>query len=158
MGIDDTIQVLVKVRAGIDKSGPQTTERPDALIAGLNDLYIASTGNRDFDELFECCDVGSPSITLVVGIGIEFDLQKVVGNMRTKLRIRQPDRADEIGTAGIVWSHGRYDFVYDNDAGRLRISHKYSHRRVDTKSVSSIVTRMIDYALEYLEEVKAAAK
>jgi hypothetical protein len=46
MEIDDTIQALVKVRAGIDKRGPQTAKRPDALIADLNDLYIASTKDR----------------------------------------------------------------------------------------------------------------
>jgi hypothetical protein len=78
-------------------------------------------------------------------------------NMRTRLHILQPGRADGIGNAGIVWSHGRYDFVYDSDSGSLRISHVYSHKRVDTKSVSSIVKKMIDYAIDYLEEVKASA-
>jgi hypothetical protein len=89
---------------------------------------------------------------------VEFDHKRVMASMRTKLHIIQPGPADEIGTAGIVWSHRRYDFVYDHDAGLLRISHKYSHKRIDTKSVSSIVKRMIDHALEYLEEVKASAK
>jgi hypothetical protein len=70
----------------------------------------------------------------------------------------QPGRADEIGKAGVVWSHGRYDFVYDCDSRSLRLSHKYSHKRVDTKSVSSIAKQMIDYAIGYLEEVKAPAK
>lgn len=158
MEIDDTIQVLLKVRRSIDQWVPRTTTRPDALIADLNDLYVGSTENRDFDELFEYDDVGSPSITLSVGIDAEFDPKRVMENVRTKLHIVRPGAADEIGTAGIVWSHGRYDFVYDHDAGLLRISHKYSHERIDTKSVSSIVTRMIDLALEYLEEVKASAK
>jgi hypothetical protein len=44
-------------------------------------------------------------------------------------------QADEIGKTGIVWSHRRYDFMYDDDSGLLRISHKYSHKREDTKSV-----------------------
>ena len=35
---------------------------------------------------------------------------------------------------------------------------RYSHKRVDTKSVSSIAKQMIDYAIDYLEEVKASAK
>ncbi len=67
-------------------------------------------------------------------------------------------KIDEIGNAGVVWSSGRYDFVYDEDAGLLRISRKYSHRRVDTKSVVSIVKKMINCALAYRYEVKASAK
>jgi hypothetical protein len=158
MEIDDTIQTLAKIRQAIDTWVPQRTTRPDALIADLNDLYVASTENRDFDELFEFDDVGSASITLLVSIEAGFDLHRVMENLRTKLHILQPGRADEIGNAGVVWSHGRYDFVYDRDSGSLRISHKYSHKRVDTKSVSSIAKQMIDYATDYLEEVKAAAK
>ena len=157
MEIDDTIQALVKVRQSIDTWVPRRTTRPDALVADLNDLYIASTENRDFDELFEYDDVGGPSITLIVSIEVEFDLQKVMENLRTRLRIKQPGQADEIGNAGVVWSHGRYDFVYDDNLGALRISHRYSHKRVDTKSVSSIAKQMIDYAVAYLEEVKASA-
>jgi len=158
MEIDDTIQALARIRQSIDKWVPQGTTRPDALIADLNDLYVGSTENRDFDELFEYDDVGSPSITLIVSIEVEFDLRKVMENMQTRLHAIQPGRADEIGKAGIVWSHGRYDFVYDSDSGSLRISHRYSHKRVDTKSVSSIARQMIDYAMDYLEEVKASAK
>jgi len=157
MKIDDTIQALVKIRESIDIWVPEKITRPDALIADLNDLYVASTKNRDFDELFEYDDVGSPSITLIVSIEVEFDLQNVMENMRTRLHITQPGRADEIGNAGIVWSQGRYDFVYDDNLGALRISHQYSHKRVDTKSVSSIAKQMIDYAVAYLEEVKASA-
>ena len=158
MEIDDTIQTLAKVRQSIDTWIPQATTRPDALIADLNDRYVASTENRDFDELFEYDDVGSPSITLLVNIEVKFDLQRVMENLRTKLRILRPGRADEIGKAGVVWSYGRYDFVYDRDSGSLRISHKYSHKRVDTKSVASIAGQMIDHALDYLEEVKASAQ
>jgi hypothetical protein len=157
MEIEDTIQALVKVRQSIDTWVPRRTTRPDALIADLNDLYIASTENRDFDELFEYDDVGGPSITLIVSIEVEFDLKRVMENLRTRLRIKQPGRADEIGNAGVVWSRGRYDFVYDSNSESLRISHRYSHKRVDTKSVSSIAKQMIDYAIAYLEEVKASA-
>ena len=156
MKIDDTIEALVKIRQSIDTWVPQRTTRPDALIADLNDLYVASTENRDFDELFEYDDVRSPSITLILSIEVEFDLKKVMENIRTRLHIIQPRRADEIGSAGVVWSHGRYDFVYDDNLGALRISHRYSHKRVDTKSVSSIAKQMIDYAIAYLEEVKAS--
>lgn len=158
MEIDDTIQTLARIRQAIGTWVPQTTTRPDALIADLNDLYVASTKNRDFDELFEYNDVGSPSITLVVSIEEKFDLKEVMENLRTRLHILQPGRADEIASAGIVWSHGRYDFVYDRDSGSLRLSHKYSHKRVDTKSVSSIAKQMIDYAIDYLGEVKLSAK
>jgi hypothetical protein len=158
METDDIIQALTKIRQSIDTCVAKTTARPDALIADLNDLYVESTENRDFDELFEYDDVGSPCITLVVSIEVEFDLQRVMENLRTRLHIIQPGRADDIENAGIVWSHGRYDFVYDERSGALRISHRYSHKRVDTKSVSSIARQMIDYAIDYLEEVKAAAK
>jgi hypothetical protein len=158
MGIDDTIQMLARIRQSMDKWVQQSTSRPDALIAELNDLYVASAKDRDFDELFECDDVGSPSITLIVSIEMEFDLQRVVESMRTRLHVLEPSRMDEIGNAGVVWSHGRYDFVYDSDSGSLRISHSYSHKRADTKSVSSIVKKMIDYAIDYLEEVTASVK
>ena len=157
MEIDNTIEALVKVRQSIDTWVPKRTTRPDALIADLNDLYMASTKNRDFDELFEYDDVGSPSITLIVSIEVEFDFQRVMENLRTRLHVKRPERADEIGRAGVVWSYGRYDFVYDDNLGALRISHRYSHRRVDTKSVSSIAKQMIDYAIAYLEEIKASA-
>jgi len=155
--IDDTIQALVKIRQSIDIWVPERTTHPDALIADLNDLYVASAKNRDFDELFEYDDVGSPSITLTVSIEVEFDFQRVMENLRTRLHVKRPDRADEIGRAGVVLSQGRYDFVYDDNLGALRISHRYSHKRVDTKSVSSITKQMIDYAVAYLEEVKASA-
>jgi hypothetical protein len=158
MQIDDTIQTLAGIRQSIDKWIPQTTARPDRLITDLNNLYVESAKNRDFDELFEYSDVGSPSITLTISIEVEFDFQRVTKSMRTRLHSLPPGRADEIGNAGVVWSHGRYDFVYDCDAGSLRLTHKYSHKCVDTKSVASIARQMIDYAIDYLEEVKASAK
>lgn len=158
MTIDVTIQTLVRVRRSIDSWVAQTTTRPDVLIADLNNLYVESAENRSLDELFEYSDVGSPSITLSVGIDVEFDLKKVMENLRTRLHIVQPGQGDDIGNDGIVWSHGRYDFVYDEDDGALRITHKYSHKRVDTKSVSTIAGQMIDYAVDYLEEVKASAE
>lgn len=158
MKIDGTIQTLAKVRQSIDTWVPQRTARPDALIADLNNLYVGSTENRDFDGLFEYDDVGSPSITLIVSIEVEFDLKRVMEKLRTRLHVLQPGQADEIGNAGIVWSYGRYDFVYDSDSASLRISHRYSHKRVDTKSVTSIAKQMTDYAIDYLEDVKASAK
>jgi len=158
MEIDDTIKTLVKIRKSVDAWVPRRTTRPDVLIADLNDLYVASRESRGFEGLFELDDVGSPSITLIVTIEAEFDLQTVTENMRTRLHITQPTRADEIGTAGVVWSHGRYDFVYDDDSSSLRISHGYSRKRADTKSVASIAKQMIDYAIAYLEEIKASGK
>jgi hypothetical protein len=158
MEINDTLQTLADIRQAIDTWVPQGTTRPDALIADLNDRYVASTENRAFEELFEYDDVGSPSLTLIVSIEEEFRLQEVMANLRTKLHILRPARADEIARAGVVWSYGRYDFVYDRDSGSLRISHKYSHKCVDTKSVSSIAKQMIDYAIDYLKEVKASAQ
>jgi hypothetical protein len=158
MRIDDTIQTLTKVRQSIDTWVPQGATRPDGLIAALNELYVQSVENRDFDELFEYDDVGSPSITLAIRVDADFDLKAIMKHMQTRLHATQPGRTDEIGKAGIVWSSGRYDFVYDEDAGTLRVSHKYSHQQVDMKSVLSIVKRMIDYALDYLEEVKTSAQ
>jgi len=74
--------------------------------------------------------------------------------MRKRLHVTQHGKADEIGKTGIVWSHGRYDFVYDDDSRLLRISHKYGHKREDTRSVLSIIKIMISYARDYIEEVK----
>jgi hypothetical protein len=124
------------------------------LLNHLNDLYSESTGELTSGELFAYDDVGSPSITLTVSIDVEFDLKRVMENMRTRLHATQPGQVDEIGKTGIVWSHGRYDFVYDDDSGLLRVSHKYSHKRGDTKSVLSIIKKMIGYTKDYLEEVK----
>jgi hypothetical protein len=156
--INDTIQTLSRIRQALDTWVPRGEARPDALIAGLNDLYVGSVKNRSMDELFAYDDVGGASITLSVDIDAEFDLRTITQNMRTKLHVVQPGRTDEIGKAGIVWSCGRYDFVVDEGAKLLRISHKYSHKRVDTKSVVSIVKTMIDHALSYLNEVRASAR
>jgi hypothetical protein len=157
MEIDDTIQTLVRVRQSIETWTPRRTTRPDALIADLNDLYVAATKDRGMEELFAYDDIGSPSLTLLVGIEVPFELPRIMANLRARWHLPPPGRTDEIANAGVVWSQGRYDFVYDDDPGALRISHKYSHKRLDTKSVSSIARQMIDYAIEYLEEVKASA-
>jgi len=156
MEIENTIQTLTRIRQSIDTWVPKQTTSPDALIEYLNDLYITAAEDSDFDDLFECDNVGGPSITLIVGVDIDFDLQSVMEKMHTRLHIEPPEHTDEIGKTGIVWSHGRYDFVFDDNAGLLRISHKYSHKRVDTKSVSSIAEQMLDYAIDYLSEVKAS--
>jgi hypothetical protein len=158
MNIDDTIGTLMRIRQAIERGIPQTISRPDRLIAALNELYVQSVENREFDELFEYSDVGSPSITLTAHIDVDFNLKSAMKHMQTRLHVTPPGKTDEIGRAGLVWSSGRYDFVYDHDAGLLRVSHKYSHQQVDTKSVLSIVKRMIDYALDYLEEVKTFAE
>jgi len=178
MAIDDIITTLTKIYQSIDQGIPKTATSPDALVNHLNDLYSESAQNRNIDGLFESDnelysestqtrnldelfaydDVGSPSITLTVSIDVEFDLKRVMENMRTRLHATQHGQVDEIGMTGIVWSHGRYDFMYDDDSGLLRISHRYSHKREDTKSILSIIKRMIDYAKDYLEEVKKSAE
>jgi hypothetical protein len=154
MVIDDTIQTLTKVYQSIDKGIPQTAASPDTLVNHLNNLYAESTEGFASEELFAYDDVGSPSITLTISIDVEFDLKRVVENMRTRLHVTRHGKTDEIGKTGIVWSHGRYDFIYDDDSGLLRISHKYGHKRKDTRSVLSIIKRMIGYAKDYIEEVK----
>lgn len=106
------------------------------------------------EELFAYDDVIIPSITLTIRTDVEFDLRKIMENMRTRLHATRHGQADEIGKTGIVWSHGRYDFVYDNDSGLLRVSHKYSHKQGDTNSVLNIIKKMIGYTKDYLEEVK----
>jgi len=178
MTIDDTINTLTKIYQSIDQGIPKTAASPDALVNHLNDLYSESTQNRNLDglcesdnelhsestqnpnidALFAYDDVRSPSITLTVSFDVEFDLKRVMENMRTRLHATQHGQADEIGKTGIVWSHGRYDFMYDDDSRLLRISHRYSHKREDTKSVLSIIKRMIGYAKDYLEEVKKSVK
>ena len=158
MVIDDTIQALIRIEQSIDKGIPQTAASPDTLVNHLNDLYGESTEGFASEELFEYDDVGSPSITLTISIDVEFDLKRVMEDMRTRLHATQQDNADEMGKTGIVWSHGHYDFMYDDDSGLLRISHKYGHRREDTRSVLSIIKRMISYAKDYLEEVKKSAE
>lgn len=78
--------------------------------------------------------------------------------MRTRLHVKHYGKVDEIGKNGIVWSHGRYDFVCDEDAELIRISHRYSHKKIDIKSVLSIIKKMIDYAIAYLEEARKSAE
>jgi hypothetical protein len=154
MVIDDTIQTLTRIEQSIDKGIPQTAASPDTLVNHLNDLYGKYTEGFASEELFEYDDIGSPSITLTISIDVEFDLKRVMENMRTRLHVTRHGKADEIGKTGIVWSHGHYDFLHDDNSGLLRISHKYGHKREDTRSVLSIIKRMIGYAKDYLEEVK----
>jgi len=158
MAIDDTIRTLTKIYQSIDQGIPKTAASPDALVNHLNDLYGESIEDLTSRELFTCDDVGSPSITLAVRIDVEFDPKRVMEHMRTRLQVTPQEQADEIGGAGVVWSCGRYDFMYDDDSGNLRISHQYSHRRRDTQSVLSITKRMIGYAKDYLQEVKKSAE
>jgi hypothetical protein len=158
MVIDDAIQTLTKIYQSIDQGIPKTAASPDALVNHLNDLYGEFCEGLTSDELFAYDDVRCPSITLTIGVDLEFDLKRVMENMRTRLHATQYRGADEIGKTGIVWSHGRYDFVCDDDAGLLRISHRYSHKKVDIKSVLSVIKKMIDYARDYLEEAKKSAE
>jgi hypothetical protein len=158
MAIDDTITTLTKIYQLIDRGIPKTAARPDTLVNHLNDLYSEYTEGFASKELFTYDDVGRPSITLTVQIDVEFDSKRVMESMQTKLQATPHEDVDEIGKAGVVWSYGRYDFVHDDDLGQLRISHQYSHKRRDTKSVLSIIKRMIDYAKDYLEEVKKSVK
>jgi hypothetical protein len=154
MAIDDTITTLTKIYQSIDRGVPRTASRPDTLVNHLNDLYSESTKGFASRELLTYDDVGRPSITLTVQIDVEFDSKRVMESMQTKLQATPHEEVDEIGKAGVVWSYGRYDFVHDDDLGQLRISHQYSHRPRDTKSVLSIIKRMIGYAKDYLEQVK----
>ena len=154
MAIDDTITTLTKIYHSIDRGIPKTAARPDALVNHLNDLYSESTKGFASRELFTYDDVGRPSITLTVQIDMEFDSKRVMDHLQTKLQATPHEEADEIGKAGVVWSYGRYDFVHDDDLEQLRISHRYSHRPRDIKSVLSIIKRMIVYAEDYLEQVK----
>ena len=158
MVIDDAIRTLTKIYQSINKGIPKKVARPDALVNYLNDLYSESYEGLTSEELFAYDDVRSPSITLTIGVDVEFDLKRVMENMRARLHVKHYGKADEIGKTGIVWSHGRYDFVCDDDAGLLRISHRYSHKRGDIKSVLSIIKKMIDYAIDYLEEAKKSAE
>ncbi len=154
MAIDDTITTLTEIYQLINQGIPKMAASPDALLNHLNDLYSESIGELASIELFAYDDVQSPSITLTVRIDVEFDFKKIMENMRTRLHATLHGQVDEIGKTGIVWSHGRYDFIYNDDSGLLRISHQYSHKRKDTKSVLSVIKRMISYAKDYLEEVR----
>ena len=142
MIIDDAIQTLTKINQSTNKGIPKKVTRPDALVNYLNDLYSDCCEGFTLEELFAYDDVTSPSITLTIGVNVEFEIKKVMENMRTRLHIKHHSKADEIGKTGIVWSHGRYDFVCDDDAGLLRISHRYSHKRLDI-SVSTLLANSI---------------
>ena len=158
MAIDDTIRTLTKICQSIEQGIPKTAASPDALVSHLNDLYGESTDDLTSTELFTYDDVGTPSITLAVHSDVEFDPRRVMESMQTRLQATPQEQADEIARTGVVWSCGRYDFMYDDDLGQLRISHQYSHRRSDTQSVLSITKRMVGYAKDYLEEVKKSAE
>lgn len=154
MAIDDTIQILTRINQLIDKGIPDTPTSPDALVERLNDLYGESIKGFASQELFAYDDIGGPTITLAISIDAEFDIKKVMENMRTRLHAIKPGKADAMGKTGIVWSYGHYDFMYDDGSEILRISHKYGRKPEDTRSVLSIIKKMIDYAKDYLEEVK----
>jgi hypothetical protein len=158
MAIDDSIQTLTKIYQLINKGIPHTPTSPDVLVGYLNDLYAESIEGFASEELFAYDDVGGPTITLAISIDAEFDLKRVMDNMRTRLHATRQGKADAMGKTGIVWSYGHYDFGYDDDSGLLRISHKYGHKREDTRSVLSIIKKMIDYAKDYLEEVKRSTE
>ena len=158
MKIDDTIEELARIHRTINRGVPKTIAGPDALVNHLNDLCGESTDSLGSEELFTCDDVSSPSITLAVSIDVEFDPRAVMEIMQTRLQAKPQEEADEIGSTGAVWSYGRYDFVYDDALGQLRISHRYSHRRRDTQSVLSIMSKMVDYARSYLEEVRQSTQ
>ncbi|KPK40972.1 MAG: hypothetical protein AMJ65_10235 [Phycisphaerae bacterium SG8_4] len=158
MKIDDTIEELARIHRAINQGIPKNIAGPDALVNHLNDLCGESTDGLGSEELLTCDDVGSPSITLAVHIDVEFDPRAVMESMQTRLRTKPQEEADEIGKTGAVWSCGRYDFVYDDAMEQLRISHRYSHRRRDTQSVRSIISKMIDHAKSYLEEVRHCAQ
>ena len=158
MAINDTIAILTKIHQTIDRGIPKTATSPNALVNHLNDLHSESTKGFASKELFTYDDVERPSITLTVQIDVEFNSKRVMESMQTKLKATPYEETDEIGKTGVVWSHGRYDFVHDDDLGQLRISHQYSHRSRDTKSVLSIIKKMVVYANDYLEEVKKSVK
>lgn len=158
MAIDDTIKALTKINQSIDRGIPKTAASPDALVNHLNDLYSESGEELSARELFTYDDVGSPTITITIDTDVDFDPEKVMDTMRKRFRVTPKKQAEEIGETGVVWSHGRYDFMYNNDSELLRISHQYSHRKRDTQSVLSIIKKMIEYAKNYLEDVKKLAK
>ena len=95
MSLDDTITTLAKIHQSIVRGIPKTAASPNALINHLNDLYSESTQDLNIDELFEYNDVVSPSITLTVRIGVEFDLSRVMENMLTRLHVAPRGQVDE---------------------------------------------------------------
>jgi hypothetical protein len=93
MVIDDTIQTLTRIEQSIDKGILQTAVSPDTLVNHLNDLHGESTEGFASEELFAYDDVGSPSITLTISIDVEFDLKRIMENMRTRLHATQHGKA-----------------------------------------------------------------
>ena len=158
MAIDDIVKALTRISRLVDKGIPHTPRSPDALVERLNDLYAESVKGISSQELFTYDDVVSPTITLTISVEAEFDIKKVMENIRTKLNEAQRGKADALGTTGIIGSYGHYDFMYDDESELLRITHKYGHKPEDTRSVLSIMKKMIDYAKGYLEEVKKSAQ
>jgi hypothetical protein len=158
MTIDDTIKALTKIYQLIDRGIPKTAASPDALVNHLNDLYSESGEDLSSKELFTYDDVGSPTITITIDTDVDFDPEKVMETMRTRFQVTPKKQVDEIGRTGVVWSSGRYDFMYNDDSGHLRISHQYSHKRIDTQSVLSIIKRLISYAKDYLKEIKKSVE
>lgn len=158
MTIDDTIKRLTRIFQSVEQRIPKTAATPDALVNHLNDLYGESTEGLGSEELFTYDDVGSPSITLTVHVDVEFDSSRVMETVKKRLKVVPREEPDEIGRTGAVWSCGRYDFVYDDALGQLRISHRYSHRQRDTQSVVSIVRKMMVYAKTYVEAVKQSSE
>ena len=92
MAIDDTIKTLTKIYQSIDQGIPATAASPDALVNHLNDLYGEACESLTSEELFAYDDVRSPSITLTISTDIEFDLKRVMENMRTRLHTTQDSR------------------------------------------------------------------
>ena len=158
MAIDDTIKRLTKIYQSIDRGIPKWIANPDDLVDHLNHLYIKYTEDLNLEEAFDYDDVGRPSITLTVSIDVDFDIIRVMENMQKRLRVKPQEKVDEIGGAGLVWSCGRYDFMYDDSSENLRISHRYSHKQINTQSVLSITKKMLSYAKDYLEEVRKSAE
>ena len=158
MAIDDTIRTFSKISRLIDKGIPHTPKTPDALVERLNDLYAETIKGISSQELFTYDDVVSPTITLTIRVEAEFDLKRVMDNMRERLHAKKRGKADALGKTGIVWSYRHYDFMYDDESRLLQITHKYGHKREHTRSVLSIIKKMIYYAKDYLEEVKKAAQ
>ena len=158
MEIDNTIQILSRISQSIDMEVPQTVNSPDALVDHLNQLYIKYSEDLSLEEAFEYDDVGRPSIMLTISVDVDFDIKRVMENMQKRLHVKSQEKTDEIGGTGVVWSCGRYDFMYDDSSEKLQISHRYSHKRKNTQSVLSITKKMLSYAKDYLEEVGKSAE
>lgn len=156
MKIDKTITVLTKLTQTLTKGIPWTVKQPEALIDHINDLYTLFCETLEWDELLTFDNMGYLSVTLTIRIEEEFDIKQIVEGMHKKLKMPKLNKADKIRNTNIVWSHDRYDSLYDQNMDCLQISHRYSHKWIETQSVVNIVRTMISHALSYLEEVEAA--